>query len=388
MQKNSLLPNKAEPGDATQKNVNALPTMTKATKPSDLPGSLSSPIRVVVAEDSTICRKALVSLLEKSPGIQVIGTANNGAEAVRMVQRLKPDLVTMDINMPVMDGYEATRQIMKETPCPIVMISSNFDGIHTFDALKAGALTVLKKPTAGDSPEMQAALVSQVRLMADVKVFRHWPGERNKNGRTPLAPKAPPTDVFLPAGIRPRLVAIAASTGGPGALASVLRPLPADFPVPILVVQHISVGFASSFATWLDRQVALSVRIGRQDEEPKPGEVLIAPDHCHMGINKKGRIVLQDKMPKENICPSANFLFQSVANAYGAMTIGVVLTGMGDDGADGLQAMHEKGAYTIAQNKETCVVFGMPAVAIERGVIKQVQPLDQIGSTLARLAQA
>jgi two-component system chemotaxis response regulator CheB len=209
-----------------------------------------------------------------------------------------------------------------------------------------------------------------------------------KTAVLPLAPKSPPTDVFLPAGIRPRLVAIAASTGGPGALASVLRPLPADFPVPILVVQHISVGFATSFATWLDRQVALSVRIGSQDDEPKPGEVLIAPDHCHMGINKKGRIVLQDKMPKETICPSANFLFQSVANAYGAMTIGVVLTGMGDDGADGLQAMHEKGAYTIAQNKETCVVFGMPAVAIERGVIKQVQPLDQIGSTLARLAQA
>lgn len=385
MQKKSLTPFKAEQSDLTQKNVNALPSVGKGTRQPWPVSGTTPPIRVVVAEDSTICRKALVALLEKSRGIQVIGTASNGAEAVRMVQRLKPDLVTMDINMPVMDGYEATRQIMTDSPCPIVMISSNFDSIHTFDALKAGALTVLKKPTASDSPEMHAALVSQVRLLADVKVFRHWPSERNKNGRYPAAAKSPSVDDSLQKGVKLRLVAIAASTGGPGALATVLRPLPADFPVPILVVQHISEGFAQPFASWLDKQIPLSVRIGSEGDEPKAGEVLIAPDHCHMGLNKKGQITLKEKMPKETICPSANFLFHSVANTYAATAVGVVLTGMGDDGADGLQAMYALGAHTIAQNKESCVVFGMPAVAIERGIIKQVQPLDQIASTLSRL---
>lgn len=385
MQKKSLTSIKSEQSDQTQRNSNSLTALGKSTKQPDSLSSLSSPIRVVVAEDSAICRKALVSLLEKSPGIQIIGTANNGAEAVRLVKRLKPDLVTMDINMPVMDGYEATRQIMAESPCPIVMISSNFDGVHTFDALKAGALTVLKKPAAGDSPEMQAALVSQVRLMADVKVLRHWSSDRQKNGRQTSVLKPSNSEPFIPKGTKFRLVAIAASTGGPGALATILRPLPANFPVPIVVVQHISEGFAQPFATWLDRQIPLSVRVGAEGDEPKAGAVLIAPDYCHMGINKKGQIVLKEKQPKETICPSANYLFQSVADAYGATAVGVVLTGMGDDGADGLRAMYDKGAQTIAQNKESCVVFGMPAVAIERGAIKQVQPLDQIATALARL---
>lgn len=362
-----------------------MPAAGKAARAAEAHGNASPPIRVLIAEDSAICQRALVSLLGRAPGIQIVGMANNGAEAVRMVQRLKPDLVTMDINMPVMNGYEATRQIMKDTPCPIVMISSNFDGIHTFDALKAGALTVLKKPTASDSPEMQAALVSQVRLMADVKVYRHWPGERNKSNRQTAVSKSPPIESFFQKGTKPRLIAIAASTGGPGALATILRILPEDFPVPILVVQHISEGFAKPFATWLDKQIPLYVRIGSESDEPKAGEVLIAPDFCHMGVNNKGQIVLRERLPKETICPSANYLFQTVASAYGATAVGVVLTGMGDDGAEGLKAMYELGAHTIAQNKESCVVFGMPAVAIERGVIKQVQPLDQIASTLSRL---
>lgn len=372
-----------------QQRFDPLPTLEKkAIKSGPEPGASNAPrVRVLVADDSAICRKMLVAIMEKAPDIEVVGMARNGAEAVRLVERLKPDLVTMDINMPLMDGYAATRQIMAERPCPIVMISSNYDSDHIFDALKAGALTVLKKPTANDSISVQTAIVTQIKLMADVKVLRRWPAERDQTGKQTAVSKANPFDNFQRNGRKPRLVAIASSTGGPGALATVLRPLPADYPVPILVVQHISEGFAQPFAAWLDTQINLSVRIGKQADEPKPGEVLIAPDDHHMSLNSSGSIILQKKQPQDNICPSANYLFHSVAKVYGATAVGIVLTGMGDDGADGMQALYEIGAYTIAQNKETCVVFGMPAVAIERGAIRQVQPLDQISSTLSKLVQ-
>lgn len=353
-------------------------------KPELLP-SRPAPVRVLIAEDSAICRMALVSILQTDPGIQIVGTAHNGLEAVQMVEQLRPDLVTMDINMPVMDGYEATRQIMSRMPCPIVMISSFYDSGHTFDALKAGALTVIKKPTAKDPPETFASIVTQVKLMADVKVLRHWPEDRMKPGTQTAVARS--VELAQPKGIKPRLVAIASSTGGPGALATILRPLPADFPVPILIVQHISEGFAEPFASWLDRQINLSVRIGRQSDEPKPGQVLIAPDNSHMVVNNRGTIALQKRLPQETICPSANHLFHSVAKAYGATAVGVILTGMGDDGAEGLKELYDAGAYTIAQNKETCVVFGMPAVAIAKGVIKEVQPVDQISNTLSRLVR-
>lgn len=346
-----------------------------------------SPVRVLIVEDSALYRKVLFSIFQKDPGIIIVGSADNGAEAVRLAARLKPDVITMDINMPVMDGYEATRQIMAKSPCPIVMISSFSDGNHTFDALKAGALTIVKKPTAGDPPEAIKAMVSKVKLMADVKVVRHWTEDKRKQSTRTAVPPAVSPDRFLKKGVRPRLVAIASSTGGPGALATLLRPLPADFPLPILIVQHISEGFAESFASWLDKQLNLSVRIGREADELRPGQVLVAPDSCHMGVGSRGLVTLQRKLPKETICPSANILFHSVARIFGASAIGVVLTGMGDDGADGMKALHDRGAHTIAQDKESCVVFGMPAVAIERGAIDQVQSLSQITATLGKLVQ-
>lgn len=382
MQKKSL----TETFNLTSKSTAQLPKAVTAVQKAELLTNRTGPVRVLIAEDSAVCRMALVSILQTDPGIRIVGTAHNGQEAIEMVERLRPDLVTMDINMPVMDGYEATRQIMNQAPCPIVMISSNYDSAHTFDALKAGALTVIKKPTSLDSPETFAAITSQIKLMADVKVLRHWSEDRMKQGmQTAVAPLAKPIEPFQPRGFKPRVIAIASSTGGPGALATILRPLPADFSVPILVVQHISEGFAEPFASWLDKQVSLSVRIGRESDEPKAGQVLIAPDNCHMSLSSRGTIILCKKSPGETICPSANYLFHSVAKTYGATAVGVVLTGMGDDGADGLKELYDAGAYTIAQNKETCVVFGMPAVAISRGVIKQVQPVDQISGTLTKL---
>lgn len=177
--------------------------------------SRSTPVRVLIAEDSAICRMALVSILQTDPGIQIVGIAENGVEAVQMVERLRPDLVTMDIYMPTMDGYEATRQIMNQTPCPIVMISGNYDSAHIFDALKAGALTVIKKPTANDSPEIFASIISQIKLMANVKVLRHWSEDRMKAKATAVTPPPKAVEPLQRRGVKPKLIAIASSTGGP-----------------------------------------------------------------------------------------------------------------------------------------------------------------------------
>jgi two-component system chemotaxis response regulator CheB len=347
----------------------------------------TTPIRVLIVEDTAVCRELLVSILQSTPGIQVVGTARDGLEAIRLVKRLKPDLVTMDINMPNLDGFEATRQIMVEAPCPIVMISNSlekYEGDHAFDALKAGALTVLQKPTIHDSAEVYATLVARIKLMAEVKVVRRWQSDANGQVRRPTAVK-PVLTQNQKRKSKIQLVAMAASTGGPGALATILQQLPADFPVPILVVQHVTTGFGNAFAAWLDKHTPLKVRLGQHAGEPQAGQVLVAPDNYHMGVNSLGLITLKKATRNDQICPSADYLFHSVANVYGATAVGITLTGMGSDGAEGLQAMHKLGAHTIAQDEATCVIFGMPAAAIKLGVIEQVQPLQKIAKAVVDL---
>ncbi len=347
---------------------------------------LSVPKRVLVAEDSVVCREMLVALLQSANGLQVVGTARNGAEAVRLVRRLKPDVVAMDVFMPEVDGLEATRQIMSEMPCPIVMVSSRLSGNEqglTFDALQAGALSILHKPTADDPPELHEALISEIILMSEVKVVRRWNRSVQRNGQH--VHWSTPRPAQRTGKSKIQLVAMAASTGGPGALATILGGLPADFPVPILVVQHVTTGFGEGLVRWLDQQTPLKVRLGQSASEPTAGEVLVAPDHCHMGVNQMGLISLSKKHARDTSCPSANHLFHSVAQIYGATAIGVILTGMGSDGADGLHAMRELGAFTLAQDKETSVVFGMPAVAIELGAAAQVEPIGRIAGVLVSL---
>lgn len=354
------------------------------------------PIRILVVEDSPVCRDLLVSLLQSTPDFQVVGVARNGAEAVRLVQRLKPDLVTMDIHMPEMDGYEATRRIMAEMPCPIVMISGSLNKAEhklTFAAMQSGALSVLEKPMMDDAPEAHYALLAHIRLMADVKVVRRWSkGGGTANGtQNGAAPPAASVSDRLPIELpkngryKAQLVAIAASTGGPAALAEVLRPLPADFPLPIVIVQHVTSGFGEGFASWLDTQTSLTVRVARQGDKPQAGEVLIAPDDRHMIISSLGLIAFVNAPPMHGLRPAADYLFQSVAQVYGRFAIGIVLTGMGSDGAEGLKMMKNTGAQTIVQDKETSIVFGMPAVAIELGAAGYIRPLSQITPTLIHL---
>ncbi len=346
----------------------------------------NTPIRVLVVEDSPTYRDLIVNILQSTPDLQVVGTARNGAEGVRLAKRLKPDVITMDVHMPEMDGFEATRQIMIEIPRPVVIISASMDKNQrdlTFSALHAGALSVLEKPTLNDPPEVHQALADQVRLMSEVKVVRRW-GEVQARPPAPAAVIDPP--LLVKNGLsKINLVVIASSTGGPGVLAEIFSKLPATFPVPILVVQHITPGFSSGLASWLNQQSLLEIRLARHAEEPRPGQVLIAPDNCHMQINSVGLISLSPTLPVCNQRPSATVLFESVARVYGNSAIGVILTGMGSDGAEGLLAMRRMGAHTIAQNKETCIVFGMPAVAIELGAAEQVLAIPQIVPALMAL---
>lgn len=339
-----------------------------------------SPIRLLVAEDSPVCRELLVSIFQNTPGVQVVGTARDGAEAVRLTKRLHPDVVTMDVFMPQMNGYEAAQQIMAEAPCPIVMVSSHLPSDKnemTFQALQAGALTILPKPTVGDSPEMTARLVNQIKLMAGVKVVRRW------SGTSPLVT----VSSKVPHG-RVQLLVLAASTGGPGALAVVLGRLPADFPAPILVVQHVTRGFGPDLAVWLNRQTTLTVQMAEDGEALQSGVVLVAPDDGHLVVKASRQVALPRQaalLPaagSDRYCPSADRLFVSAAQVYGDTAVGVILTGMGDDGAQGLAALRRTGAHTIAQDEATSLIFGMPAVAIQQKAVETVLPVEKIAETI------
>jgi two-component system, chemotaxis family, protein-glutamate methylesterase/glutaminase len=351
----------------------------------------SDPIRVVVIDDSPTVRDMLVAILQNAQDVQVVGAGSNGEEALRLVSRLKPDVVTMDVRMPKMDGLEATRRIMRDMPTRIVIVADSMmhaDMDLTFEALKAGALTAVRKPGLQD-PETCDKVVQTVRLMADVPVIHHW-GRAERQGPSAEGRLASPTKGDLTFNLRNstrfadlRIVGVASSTGGPAALASVLGALPAGFGLPILVAQHITPGFAVGLAEWLNSQTPLSVRTAGHGEMPKPGTVLIAPDDYHLQVNLRGVVELVKEPPYKGLRPSANYLFKSLARAFGSKAMGIILTGMGDDGVEGLEALHLSGGLTIAQDEESCVVYGMPREAVARNTVDQVLTLDQIARTLA-----
>ncbi len=352
-----------------------------------------APIRVVVIDDSATVRDALSAILESAPGMQVVGTGANGEDALRLVNRLKPDVVTMDVRMPKMDGLEATRRIMHDMPTRIVIVADSM--VHanadlTFEALKVGALTAVRKPCLCDV-ETCNQLVQTVRLMADVPVIHHWRQGADRDRTSKVGPTAGSKAGRLPPDLLPltrsadiRIIGIAASTGGPAALAAVLGAVPSDFPLPVLIVQHVTPGFAPGLAEWLNTQTRLEVRLARHGETPKPGQVLIAPDDYHLQVNLRGMVELVQQPPYKGLRPSANYLFGSLARAFGSKAMGIILTGMGDDGIDGLEALHLTGGLTLAQDEQSCVVYGMPREAAARNAVDRVLPLDQIALTLVR----
>lgn len=340
-------------------------------------------IRVVIAEDSLTVRELLVEILESDPEIRVVGQAKNGAEAVELATRLKPDLITMDVHMPVMDGFEATKEIMVRAPAPIVIVSSSAsreDVGHSFDAMRAGALMVVAKP---DNPQSavfdgrRAQFLAMAKAMSQVKVVRRWAP------RTPAV--TPPAGRRQAPGAKLRLVAIAASTGGPAALQRILADLPRDFPAPILVVQHIAQGFVAGLEHWLNSSCNLRVKVAEDGEPLRAPGVYLAPDDRHVGVDQAGWVRLSDVAAIGGFRPSGTHLFESAARAFGPGLAAVILTGMGRDGVDGLKAVKQAGGLVIAQDEATSVVYGMPGEAVRAGVVDVELPLGAVASQLTAL---
>ena len=351
-------------------------------------------IRVLVAEDSPATREYLVWLLGKDPALRVVGTARDGLEAVAETERLKPNVILMDVHMPRMNGLEATRVIMQQIPTPIVMVSATLgrdEVAMTFEALQAGALTLVPKPAGLEHPdqaETTRQLLETIKLMAEVPVVRRWAhlGDQGMGVGGPRELTIPHLPSPIPRMDRKiRLVAIGASTGGPQTLVEVLNGLPGDLGCPILVVQHIAPGFLPGFVDWLCRRTPLTAKLAYPGDLVAPGTVYLAPDSFQMGVGRDGRIQLLREQAEGGFCPSASFLFASVAAHYGRQAVGILLTGMGRDGAVGLLRMREAGGVTIAQTQESCVVFGMPGEAIRLGAAEYVLSPGQIAELIRSL---
>lgn len=347
----------------------------------------SAKVQVLVVEDSPVMRELLVHIFGADPEIAVIGTAGNGDEAIEAVKRRQPDVITMDVHMPKMNGMDATRKIMETNPVPIIILTGSSvrgEVAATFRALEAGALAVVEKPPGIGHPGHETAvkeLVQTVKLMSEVKVVKRWP---KRQAAAPAEPARRAIEL-APAQTEIKLVAIGASTGGPIVLKTILSGLPRDFPVPILIVQHIATGFTEGFAEWLAQSTGVAVHVAAHGEPLLRGHAYVAPDGFHLSVEESGRIALSSQEPENGHRPSVSRLFRSVAKVMGRNAIGVLLTGMGKDGAEELKLMKEKGAVTIAQNQETSVVYGMPGEAVNLDAATHVLSPDEIAPALGSL---
>lgn len=330
------------------------------------------PVRVVVAEDSPLFADAIVELLSDAE-IEVVGVAVDGKQAVDMSRRLKPDLITMDVHMPVMDGLSAIEQIMASHPTPILVMTSDprgRSGELSFQALSRGALDLLQKPEVWPPTDAEAAAIrAHVKLLATVAVVQRAV-RRVDAWSVPTVSRGA------------RVVGIVASTGGPVALAKILEGIPADFPCGIAIVQHIAPGFVDSLTRWLRSVTKVDVRVAANGETLRPGSALLAPDGQHLTLSPFGRVTLEKGPLVDGHLPSGTKLLDSLARSYRGDAIGVVLTGMGRDGAAGLSELRARGGLTIAQDEESSAVYGMPKAAKELGAAQLVLPLSQIARTL------
>lgn len=345
-------------------------------------------IKVLIVEDSRVVSEYLFYILSQDPRIQVIGNVSNGKKAIEFIKEYKPDVITMDIDMPIMDGLEATRIIMSTTPIPILIVtgSRNANEVdYSIEALAYGALAIIEKPLGLDSPKADALakkLINLVKLMSEVPVITR-------------RIKAPVNTITAPATILkkirgneiplPEIVAIGVSSGGPQTLKIVFSAITSKFPAPIVVVQHIAAGFISGLVSWMQNTLNIPVHLAANAQQILPGNIYFAPDGYQMGVSSKGKIILEKCESNNGFCPSVASLFKSVASEYGNKAIGAILTGMGSDGAKELKLIHDTGALTIAQSKESALIYGMPNVAVQLGAAKLILSAEEIALFLKEI---
>jgi two-component system chemotaxis response regulator CheB len=339
-------------------------------------------VKVLIVDDSSFMRKALAQILASAQSIEVIDTAADGQEAIQKVNQLHPDVVLLDIEMPVMDGLTALAHIMAECPTPILMLSAlnKRDAAIAIKCLEYGAVDFIAKPSgviSYDIDKLGKEIIAKVEAAASVNVQKMRPllaAERYQTQKQGIS-------------IRKKIVVIGASTGGPGAVAQVLSGFPRDISVAIIVVQHMSPEFIPPFVDRLKWGCPLRISVAKRGETVESGRVLIAPGGYHTMVTANGRgnkIRLSRKASVQGIYPSIDYAMESAARAYGEHTLGVLLTGLGSDGAQGLKAIKEAGGSTIAEDESTCVVFGMPKAAIEMGCVDVIVPLPQIAGAILR----
>lgn len=348
-------------------------------------------IKVLIVEDSRVVAEFLTHVLSADRRFQVVGVAEDGEAAVEAVQRTRPDVVTMDIHLPKVNGFEATRKIMETSPVPIVIVSGSVNVTEmavTFRAVEAGAVAVVQRPNFARCAKDDAAikeLVDTVKLMSEVKVVRRW--ARSQGDASPRAVSQVAIGKLWISGPQAvQAVAIGASTGGPLVLQTVLARLPKNFPLPLLLVQHMAPGFAEGFVEWLANSSGYPVRVAREGDVALPRHAYLAPDDAHMGVRPGHRIFLSKAAREHGVRPSVSFLFRSVEQTFGANAVGVLLTGMGKDGAQELKGLREAGAVTIVQDEDSSIVHGMPGEAIQIGAARHVLPPQAIAAALTEIA--
>ena len=340
-------------------------------------------VRVLVVDDSALMRKLIPNILARDPHIEVVGTAMDGAFALKKIEELRPDVVTLDLEMPRMDGMETLRLIMRRAPLPVILVSTHSkEGAYsTFKALALGAIDFVAKPKEASAGHLDA-IADQ--LIEKIKVAKRTVGKTIAHPvfEEPAKPVKKNARVAVPPN---RIIAIGVSTGGPNAMQYLLSRIPAEFSGTILLVQHMPEGFTEMFARRLDECCALEVQEARSGDLLLAGRVLVCPGNRHMMVRRMPRgdvAVLSDSAPVNGHRPSVDVLFHSVAQEFGPTTVGVLMTGMGEDGAEGLGAIKAAGGVTIAQSEDTCVVPGMPRAAIVKGYAGRILPLEAIGPHL------
>lgn len=341
-----------------------------------------APIRVLVVDDSPLARQILMSLLAQDPEIRVVGEAGDGREALALVASLRPDLVTMDLEMPVMGGLETIERLMAERPLPILVLSTRNCTRTAFAAVSRGALEVISKEDLGSTSDL--ALLKKVRQLARVDVAALRARQAGSPSRSSAPSRCSGHLDRVPGSRAARILAIATSIGGPQALQAILSRLPADFPIPLVVAQHVAEGFAKGLAEWLDGGTPLRVKVAKAGEEIQAGSVYLNPTGSDMSLTPKGRILLGPGTPGAFYHPSCDALLRSVAEAYRAESVALILGGMGHDGVAGMEAVKAAGGTTLALDGASSVVFGMNALAIQAGCIDRVLGLDALPAELLR----